>query len=39
MILEVVPDLPNKRRNGHHAINRTSRHYAATLGSGLTRSG
>ena len=31
MILEVVPDLPNKRRNGHHAVNRTSRHYAATL--------
>jgi hypothetical protein len=31
MIVEAVPVPPQARRNGHQAINRTSRHYAGTL--------
>ena len=31
MILEAVPARHSKRRNGHHAINQTSRHYAEAL--------
>jgi hypothetical protein len=31
MILEAVPALPVKHRNGHHTIKRTSRHYAGSL--------
>jgi hypothetical protein len=32
MILEAVPALPDKRRNGHQVIKRASRHYAEALG-------
>jgi hypothetical protein len=31
MILETVPAPRSTRWNGHHAINRTSRHYAGAL--------
>jgi len=31
MILEAVPARPPEHRNGHQAINRTSRHYAEAL--------
>jgi hypothetical protein len=31
MILEAVPALPDKRRNGHQVIKRASRHYAEAL--------
>jgi hypothetical protein len=34
MILETVPAQRSTRRNGHHAINRTSRHYAGALPQG-----
>jgi hypothetical protein len=34
MILETVPVPPPKCQNVHQVINRTSRHYAGTLGWG-----